>query len=202
MQYGFYFDQTRCIGCHACVVACKDWNDVKPGPVSLRKLHVSYEGSFPATKVFNTVYSCNHCADPKCIPACPYSAIYKEDMYGAVIIDRNKCQGAGSCITECPYKAPQRADVGENANPAYIQEPLKGKNWLTDHPANKCDMCYSRIKDGDKPACVAACPQRAIEWGPIDMLKASHSGDYSDTVPYDFPDPATTDPSIIFKVRK
>ena len=200
MQYGFYFDQTRCIGCHACVVACKDWNDVKPGPVSLRKLHVSYDGEFPATKVYNTVYSCNHCADPKCVPACPLGAIQKEGQFGAVRIDREICQGKGKCIEECPYHAPQMADTGANSDLNYIQEPVKGANWIIDHPANKCDMCYSRITDGKKPACVMACPQRAIDWGPLSELQARPG--VKDKVKFDFPDPAATKPSIVFKARE
>lgn len=203
MQYGFFIDQTRCIGCHACVVSCKDRNDILPGPVSLRKLHTEEQGSFPNSNVINTTISCNHCAEPKCIPACPYNAISKENLFGAVIIDRNKCQGAGTCITACPYKAVQRADVDGNYNPDYKQEPLKGLYWQTEHPANKCDMCFSLIKKGEEPTCVSTCPQRALEWGPIDLLKAAHP-EASESMGNSniFADPSITHPSVIFKVKK
>ncbi len=203
MQYGFYIDQTRCIGCHACVVTCKDRNDILPGPVALRKLHTEEQGVFPDSNVINTTFSCNHCAEPACIPACPFNAIYKEDKFGAVIIDRNKCQGAGSCITACPYHAIDRADTGPNENPKYQQEPLQGIYWQVEHPANKCDMCLPLVKNGEQPTCVATCPQRALEWGPLDMLKAAHP----DAVNHInntkiFADPSKTNPSIIFKLKK
>ena len=206
MQYGFYIDQTRCIGCHACVVACKDRNDILPGPLALRKLYAEEQGTFPNSNVINTTLSCNHCAEPACIPACTFNAIYKDDKFGAVVVDRNKCQGAGSCITECPYKAIDRADTGVNANPDYTQEPQKGIYWQVDHPANKCDMCLPLIKKGEKPTCVATCPQRALDWGPIDMLKST----YPDAVDYVeinvnganiYADPSETHPSVIFKAK-
>ena len=206
MQYGFYIDQTRCIGCHACVVSCKDRNDILPGPVALRKLWTEEQGTFPDSNVINTTLSCNHCANPACIPACPTSAISKDEEFGAVVIDRTKCQGFGDCITACPYNAIDRADTGANANPNYQQEPVKNEQWLISHPANKCDMCLPLIKTGEKPTCVATCPQRALDWGPIDYLKSTYS-DAKDRVTINvngkdiYADPSQTNPSVIFKEK-
>ena len=93
MQYGFYIDQTRCIGCHACVVSCKDRNDILPGPLALRKLYAEEQGTFPNSQVINTTMSCNHCAEPACIPACTFNAIYKDDKFTDEFLKqfRNEC---------------------------------------------------------------------------------------------------------------
>ncbi len=106
MQLGFYFDQSRCIGCNACSVACKDWNQVNPGPVRWRRQQ-NYENG---NSVFeNLTMSCNHCEEPACMNACPYNAITKTDD-GIVYVDRNTCQGALSCVTACPFAKPQVAE--------------------------------------------------------------------------------------------
>lgn len=162
MQLGFYFDQSRCIGCNACSVSCKDWNQVNPGPVRWRKQQ-NYE---TGNSVFeNLTMSCNHCEEPACMAACAANAITKTDK-GIVIVDRNKCQQLQACITACPFAAPHIADD--------LQEPKKGENWVVDHPMQKCKYCWERIEDGNSPVCVSACPVRALDYGDIDDLQRKY----------------------------
>ena len=164
MQLGFYFDQTRCIGCNACTVSCKDWNQVNPGPVRWRKQENNEKNN--GLSVFeNLTMSCNHCEEPACMAACGANAITKTDK-GIVIVDRNKCQQLLSCIIACPFAAPHIADN--------LQEPKKGENWIVDHPMQKCKFCWERIEDGNAPVCVSACPVRALDYGDIDDLQRKY----------------------------
>ncbi len=175
MQYGFVFDQSRCMGCNACTVSCKDWNQVKSGLVRWRK-HVGHEktneGYDVTTRtsilqnVENLVMSFNHCDRPACVKACSSNAISKDANTGIVSIDREKCIGVLACITACPFGAIGIADD--------YQEPEKQGGWQISHPAQKCNMCIDRVNDGQEPVCVASCVGRAIHWGPIDELKRDY----------------------------
>lgn len=163
-QYAFYFDQTRCMGCQTCVVACKDWNNIKPGKAKWRNLHDVEKGTFPNVGVFMALYACNHCENPACIPACPYTAIYKRAEDGIVIVDKEKCQGAGLCKGACPYDAPQFADDAQETPTLPVSTPTKG------HRMQKCDMCWGRVAAGLKPACVGSCLTRALDFGTVEEL--------------------------------
>jgi anaerobic dimethyl sulfoxide reductase subunit B (iron-sulfur subunit) len=165
-QYAFYFDQTRCMGCNSCTVACKDWNDVKPGQTNWRRLSTEEQGSFPNTKAFNLVLSCNHCANPACTAACPVGAIYKRAEDGIVVINRDLCQDIRACAIACPYGAPQFGDDES--------EPVKEAGWAVDHPMQKCTFCWDRWEEGLKPACVSACANRALDAGTAAEIKAKY----------------------------
>lgn len=167
-QYAFYFDQTRCMGCQTCVVACKDWNNVQPGQAKWRNLHDTELGIFPNTKVFMTLYACNHCQNPACVDACPFEAIYKRPEDGIVIIDREKCQGNGSCKTACPYDAPQIPDDNQEKPTLSLNTATKG------HKMTKCTMCYDRVTIGLKPACVGSCLTRALDFGTIAEIERKY----------------------------
>ena len=97
MQLSFYFDQTRCMGCYTCVVACKDWNDVPPGPASWRRVLTLEGGKFPNPFAARLTTSCYHCAEPACVYACPADAISKREEDGIVVVDREKCRGRDHC---------------------------------------------------------------------------------------------------------
>lgn len=157
-QYAFYFDQSRCMSCNSCTVACKDWNQVEPGPVAWRK-QFTYEkdgGFFPLSM------GCNHCEDPACKKACPENAITKDEN-GIVYINRDLCMGLEFCITACPFAKPHIASDK--------QEPDRIYGWQIAHPMQKCDMCRDRVNTGEKPACVASCVGRALDFGLKEYIK-------------------------------
>lgn len=159
-QRYFYFDQTLCFGCEACVIACKDWNDVKPGTASYRRKVTTETGDYPNVKVYNALVSCYHCEEPICVEVCPMMAITKMEDTGAVIVDREKCISCKSCKGMCPYSAPQFDDS------------------IIDPKMQKCTMCWDRLNDDTwnvhqkVPVCVASCVQRAIKFGTKEELRA------------------------------
>jgi NADPH-dependent glutamate synthase beta subunit-like oxidoreductase len=97
MQIGFYFDQTRCDGCFACAVACKDWHDIPAGPAKWMRISHYEEGRFPNLFVSYLASPCYHCAKAICSFVCPNEAITKRDEDGVVIVDRDKCRGEHAC---------------------------------------------------------------------------------------------------------
>ena len=159
MQLGFYFDQTRCPGCLTCVVACKDWHDVPPGPASWIRIDTIEKGKYPHLSVSHLFSTCFHCAAAPCIDACPVDAIAKRAEDGIVTVDKETCLGldgcGGACQIACPYDSPQ-----------FGSEP--------DARMEKCDFCLERWAEGKKPICVAACPTRALDAGPMDEMKSKY----------------------------
>jgi len=97
MQLGFYFDQTRCTGCYACSVACKDWHDTPAGPAKWMRVLYREEGRYPNLFVSYLATPCYHCAEPICAFVCPNEAITKRDEDGIVVIDRDKCREEHTC---------------------------------------------------------------------------------------------------------
>ena len=159
MQIAFYYDQTRCTGCYACVVACKDWHDVPAGPASWRRVHCIEQGKFPNVFVAHLSTSCYHCAIPTCIAACPTEAIRKQKTDGVVIVDKERCLGKDQCAMfcrdACPYDSPQ---FGAEDN-AKMQ---------------MCNFCFARLRENKAPLCVSACPVRALDYGPLNDLEAKY----------------------------
>ena len=158
MQLGFYFDQTRCTNCMACVVACKDWHDIPAGPVSYRRIISIEEGIYPDLSASFLSIACHHCVDAPCIRGCPSDAISKREEDGIVIVNRDECIGfdnCGNCQNVCPYVAPQ-----------FGAEP--------DSKMQKCNMCLERWGEGKKPVCVEACPMRALDAGPLEELASKY----------------------------
>jgi anaerobic dimethyl sulfoxide reductase subunit B (iron-sulfur subunit) len=156
MQMGFYFDQTRCIGCCACRVACKDWYDLPAGEASRIRILYNEQGVWPDVHVSYMVITCFHCLDPVCIEACTVDAICKRPEDGIVTVDPEVCVGFdacdGKCLKACPYEVPQ---FGAEAD---------AKMW-------KCDLCLQRLSDNKQAICVEACPTRALDIAPLDELK-------------------------------
>jgi anaerobic dimethyl sulfoxide reductase subunit B (iron-sulfur subunit) len=198
-QYGFYFDQTRCVACDTCLVACKGWNGLSAGPAFWRRRIENEVGGYPNLKIYQITISCNHCEKPSCVEVCPMGAIYKREEDGVVIVDRSACIACKACLSACPFGAPQFADDE--------QEPNKNPSWKVEHPMQKCTACWDRTAEGKQTACVGGCPHRAIDFGDMDELKAKYPN-VSDSA-YGFPDPEygangnklehSTYPSIIFK---
>lgn len=146
MRYGFIIDNRKCIGCHACTVACKAEHDV---PVGVNRTWVKQveKGTFPDTRRIFSVMRCNHCTDAPCVEICPVEALYyRED--GIVDFDNRRCIGCKSCMQACPYDA------------LYINPE--------NNTAAKCNYCAHRIDIGLEPACVNVCPEHAIISGDMD----------------------------------
>ncbi len=182
MQIGFYFDQTRCTGCQACVVACKDWNNISPGPVNWIKIETIEEGKFPNLFVSFIIKKCHHCIDPSCLKSCPQGAISKREEDGIVLVDPKLCLGknrCGLCLDSCPYKAPQFREDSE----ALME---------------KCDFCIERWKEGKKPICVMGCPTRALDAGPLKDIETLYGKNNN---AYGFKYSFETRPPIIFKPK-
>lgn len=183
MQLGFYYDQSRCAGCFACVVACEDWHDIPPGPVFWRRVALAERGRFPHVSLTFLSSSCYHCASPPCIPACPVEAITKRKEDGIVVVDREACLGitscGGACREACPHDAPQ-----------FGAEP--------DAKMQMCDMCRDRWAEDKKPVCVQACPMRALDAGPLDALESQY-GRTREVVGFTVSDAG--EPSIVFKPK-
>ena len=146
MNYGFIIDNRKCIGCHACTVACKSEHDV---PVGVNRTWVKQteKGVFPDTRRLFSVMRCNHCEDAPCVTICPVEALYtRED--GIVDFNNNRCIGCKSCMQACPYDS------------LYIDPETQ--------TAAKCNYCAPRIDIGLEPACVNVCPEHAIISGDLD----------------------------------
>ena len=146
MRYGFVIDQHRCIGCHACTVACKEENQV---PLGVFRTWVKYveRGTFPHTRRYFAVLRCNHCDSAPCVTICPTVALYRRPD-GIVDFDGARCIGCKACMQACPYDA------------LYI-DPNTGT-------AAKCHYCAHRVEVGLEPACVVVCPEQAIVAGDLD----------------------------------
>lgn len=140
MQLGFVIDHSKCIGCHACTVACKSENQV---PVGSFRTWVKYteQGGFPEVKRSFAVLRCNQCTAAPCVTICPTGALEKRPD-GIVDVNPKACIGCKSCMQGCPYDA------------LYIN-PDKGT-------AEKCHFCAHRAEQGLAPACAIVCPTEAI----------------------------------------
>jgi anaerobic dimethyl sulfoxide reductase subunit B len=177
-QYGFFIDLSRCIGCNACLIACKQWHDIPPGPVKWMRVFQWEKGAFPDIELHVLPIPCLHCEKPVCAQACPNKAIIKEKKFGAVLVDAEKCTGERACFKACPYGVPQfRSDA-------------------RDERMSKCNMCIDRLKKGDQPICVLSCSMRALEFGPMDELKKK----YGESMQLEYlPENSLTRPSAILK---
>ena len=183
MQIAFYFDQSRCTGCYTCSIACKDWHDIHDASVHWRRVSSKEWGTYPEVFLSYLSLSCNHCERPACAKACPVDAITKRDADGIVVVENTTCLGKETCEMlcrkACPYSVPQ---FGNEAG-AKMQ---------------MCNFCLDRLAEHKKPVCVTACPMRALDAGPVDVLKVKY-GRAQEAA--GFTCSKKTNPSIIFKPR-
>ena len=185
-RLGFYFDQSICTGCKACQIACKDKHDTPVG-VNWRRV-VEYSGGTwqqtgdtfsPNVFTYYTSIACNHCENPVCVQVCPTTAMTRRDD-GTVFVDADKCVGCRYCSWACPYSAPQfNAETGH---------------------MSKCDLCADYRAEGMDPACVAACPSRALDWGPLAELQDKYPGGTDAVAPLPLAD--ITTPNLVVKPHR
>lgn len=166
---GILVDTTRCIGCRACQVACKIKNKLPPDPDAMPATETFPEALSDTTFSlieFRTVggdaqqpviqpvkKQCMHCLEPACVSVCPVGAMQKTAL-GPVVYDAEKCMGCRYCMVACPFNVPKF-------------------EWKSANPAiRKCQMCYDLVEKGELPACVQACPAKALTFGPRAELVA------------------------------
>jgi len=169
-QMGFFTDTTLCIGCKACEVACKQWNQLPSDGFSFSGNSYDNTGHLSETTWRHVAFVeqmdgdrtretsrwlmmsdvCKHCEEAPCQEACPTgSIIYNE--FGNVYVQPDICNGCGYCVVACPFGVLGRSDE--------------------DGHVHKCTLCYDRQKGDMTPACAKACPTDSIQFGPIEELR-------------------------------
>ncbi|HET9096868.1 MAG TPA: 4Fe-4S dicluster domain-containing protein [Candidatus Baltobacteraceae bacterium] len=173
-RMGFFTDTTLCIGCKACEVACKEWNELPQDGYNFTGMsydntgelggytwrHVAFIEQFDRTdgqahperkgRWLMESDVCKHCTHAGCLDVCPTGAIIRTE-FGTVVIQEDVCNGCGYCVVACPFGV-----ISEQTHEGTM---------------GKCTLCYDRLKAGEEPACAKACPTESIQFGPVDELR-------------------------------
>jgi formate dehydrogenase iron-sulfur subunit len=171
--YGFFTDTTVCIGCKACEVACKEWNNLPADNLGLTGQSFDNTGALSANTWRHVAFIergvrdaepapfqsgwlmmsdvCKHCHNAPCQEACPTGALFRTE-FDTVVVQQDICNGCGYCVPACPFGV---VDIST----------LDGK-------AHKCTLCYDRLKGGLEPACAKSCPTDSIQFGEVAELQA------------------------------
>lgn len=163
MNYGILVDTTKCTACESCVYACAQQHDISLQQVikekAINRDELSAYRLSTIIKINSDNFarkSCMHCLEPSCVSACLVGGLTKSPL-GPVVYDPDKCIGCRYCMIACPFHIPRYE--WDKVSPLMV----------------KCDMCIDRINQGEKPACVEACPNGAIIFGERDkLLKEAH----------------------------
>jgi formate dehydrogenase iron-sulfur subunit len=169
---GFFTDTTLCIGCKACEVACKQWNQLPDDGFTFTGMsydntvhlgastwrHVAFIERPVALNnqdagAFSWLFSsdvCKHCARAGCLESCPTGAIIRTE-FDSVYVQPDVCNGCGYCVVNCPFGVIDRREDD-------------GRAW-------KCTLCYDRLRADMQPACAKACPTESIQFGNLDELR-------------------------------
>ena len=178
-RMGFFTDTSVCIGCKACEVACKEWNQVPEDGLLFTAQsydntgglgadtwrHVAFieqdrplrvgDGDGEDGDAFRWLMSsdvCKHCTHSACLDVCPTGAIIRTEL-GTVVVQEDVCNGCGYCVPACPFGVLDKREIEDD-----------GRVW-------KCTLCYDRTREGITPACAQACPTESIQYGPLDELR-------------------------------
>ena len=178
-RVGFFTDTSLCIGCKACEVACKEWNQVPEDGLDWTGMsfdntkelgadswrHVAFieqpthvEGVAEAAEGLRWLMAsdvCKHCTHAACLDVCPTGALFRTE-FGTVVVQEDICNGCGYCVPACPYGViDKRASDGR---------------------VFKCTLCYDRLGADQEPACAKACPTNSIQFGELDELRERAAG--------------------------
>src|SRR6478672_4899914 len=179
-QYAFEVDLDSCSGCKACVVACHNLNGLEEEEMwrSVGLLHGG-ESELPVLQHVTT--ACHHCLEPACLDGCPVEAYVKDAVTGIVRHLDDQCIGCQYCILKCPYDVPKFS---------YAKGIVR-----------KCDLCSDRLAVGEAPACVQACPNRAIRVTVVSRQTAVENAEANLFLP-GAPEPRYTLPTTVYKTKR
>ena len=172
---GFFTDTSLCIGCKACEVACKQWNQLPADGFALSGTSYDNTGKLGATTWRHVQFVeqakanggredqrwlmssdvCKHCANAACLEVCPTGSLVRTE-FGSVYVQQDICNGCGFCVPACPFGVIDRASPQGHFEPG---------------TAHKCTLCYDRLKDDMTPACAKSCPTASIQFGDLDELQ-------------------------------
>lgn len=198
MKTGFFTDTTLCIGCKACEVACKQWNELPADGFEFSGLSYDNTVELSGTTWRHVAFVeqlaidesglhdrwlmssdvCKHCTNAGCLEACPTGAIIRNE-FDSVFIQPDVCNGCGYCVVSCPFGV---VDLIEKFDPQGTRYNLASvmPDRREEHAtalqgnggvAGKCTLCYDRQKVGFTPACAKACPTESIQFGDVDVLR-------------------------------
>jgi formate dehydrogenase iron-sulfur subunit len=161
-RMGFFTDTSVCIGCKACEVACKEWNDVPDDGLEFLAMSYDNTGSLGADTWRHVAFVeqpgrwlmssdvCKHCTHAACLDVCPTGALFRTE-FDTVVVQADVCNGCGYCVPACPFGVIDKRESD-------------GRVW-------KCTLCYDRLKSDLEPACAKACPTDSIQFGPLEELR-------------------------------
>jgi formate dehydrogenase iron-sulfur subunit len=170
-RVGFFTDTSVCIGCKACEVACKEWNQIPDDHQGLTGFsydntiglgantwrHVAFieqrrpvEVDREGVRWLMASDVCKHCTHAACLDVCPTGSLFRTE-FGTVVVQEDICNGCGYCVPACPYGVIDKREDD-------------GRVW-------KCTLCYDRLRDDLEPACAKACPTESIQFGPLEELR-------------------------------
>ncbi len=175
---GFFTDTSVCIGCKACEVACKEWNEIPDDRSGLLGMSYDNTGDLGASTWRHVAFVeqsaapagdgrpdfrwlmssdvCKHCTHAACLDVCPTGSLFRTE-FDTVVIQDDICNGCGYCVAACPYGVIERRQGPEGDENVGI--------------AQKCTLCYDRLSVGESPACAKACPTESIVFGDLDELR-------------------------------
>lgn len=172
MTVAMSYDSSKCIGCRACQVACKQWWDLAAVPTinrgeyenppdlsaqSWNRIAFNETDDHGAPGWSFTRRACMQCTTAVCVWVCPtYAAQY--DPRGFVKIDQDRCIGCGRCVGYCPFGTPKLAEPG-------VSDKISVETGLPKQVAYKCNFCFDRLDEGQEPACATTCPTDALQFG-------------------------------------
>jgi len=176
-RVGFFTDTSVCIGCKACEVACKEWNEVPAQGFDLLGLSHDNTGALGADAWRHVAFVeqrrpaatgdgvrwlmssdvCKHCTHAACLDVCPTGALFRT-RFGTVVVQPDVCNGCGYCVPACPFGVIERREGPAGTKDVGV--------------AQKCTLCHDRLESGMTPACAQACPTESIQFGVLDELRA------------------------------